>query len=174
MLEKNRYVIFLVEDDEMYRQMLQDHFRGNFKKNVEVHAFPGGETCLDNMSMNPDIVILDYNLDKSGPAAMNGIDVLKRIKAARPETQVIMLSGQDKIQVAVDTLKFGAYDYVVKSESAFLRAQNIIRNLIYNVNLRYWLKLQKLLTWVLMGVIVIIAIATVYLRITRPDLFFIK
>ena len=57
---------------------------------------------------------------------MNGIETLKKIKSINPQIPVIILSSQDKIEVAVDCMLSGATDYVVKSETAFVRLQKII------------------------------------------------
>jgi DNA-binding NtrC family response regulator len=65
----------------------------------------------------PDIVFLDYYLNSVVKDAMDGLDVLVEIKKILPETDVVMLSGQDKIQVAVEVMKYGAFDYIVKGET---------------------------------------------------------
>jgi DNA-binding NtrC family response regulator len=56
------------------------------------------------------------------------VEILKEVKDKYPSTEVIMLSGQDKIEVAVDSIKYGAYDYVVKGETAFSRMENAMNN----------------------------------------------
>jgi two-component system OmpR family response regulator len=77
---------------------------------------------------------------------MDGIEILKEIKAAKPETEVVMISGQDKIEVAVNTIKYGAFDYIVKSESAFHRSENVIFNIIKRLKLQGEARLYKKLT----------------------------
>lgn len=57
---------------------------------------------------------------------MNGIDILDKILAVNPANPVIMLSCQDKIEVAIDCMHHKAVDYVVKSETAFIRLKKII------------------------------------------------
>jgi len=66
---------------------------------------------------------------------------LDEIKSCNPELPVIMLSEQDKIEVAIDCMHHAAYDYVVKSETAFVRLQKIITRLFETR------KLEKQLTW---------------------------
>jgi len=55
------------------------------------------------------------------------VDVLQDIKQLKPNSQVIMLSGQDKLEVALDSMKYGAYDYVIKGENSVLQMENILR-----------------------------------------------
>lgn len=125
MATQKRY-IFLVDDEPFQNEMLKDFLSERFI--YEVKSFENGETALQNMQYNPEIVILDYHLSSQKPGAKNGVEILKEIKDRYPETQVIMLSGQDKIDVAVDSIKYGAYDYVVKGETAFSRMENVLNN----------------------------------------------
>ena len=72
---------------------------------------------------------------------MNGIQTLDKIKALSPDMPVIMLSSQDKIEVAVNCMHHKAFDYVVKSETSFLRLQKIITGVVE------FKKIQKQLAW---------------------------
>lgn len=136
--------IFIVDDDPMQATMLQDYL--SKYSTFDIRVFSSGEECLKNMSLNPQIVFLDYNFDKIGKDAMNGTEILKEIKAVSPDTEVVMFSGQDRIEVAVNTMKYGAFDYIVKSESAFHRSENVIFNIIKRMKLQGEAKLYKRLT----------------------------
>lgn len=118
--------VFLVDDEPIQNEMLKDFLSERYTYDIRV--FESGEEALANMHLNPEIVVLDFHLNAHLENAKNGVDVLKEIKDKFPETQVIMLSGQDKIDVAVDTMKYGAFDYIVKGESAFSRIENVINN----------------------------------------------
>ena len=139
MNEENKVKIFLVDDDTVYLKSLQIDFlhHGNFS----IETFVTGELCIDNLSHKPDLVILDYHLDGTKKDAINGIETLDKIKAYDPEITVIILSSQDKIEVAVDCMHHKATDYVVKSETAFVRLQKIISD-VFNFK-----KLEKQLNW---------------------------
>ena len=134
--------IFIVDDDPMQAMMLQDYL--SKYSTFIISVFNSGEECLKNLNKEPHIVFLDYNFDKAGKNAMDGIEILKEIKAARPETEVVMISGQDKIEVAVNTIKYGAFDYIVKSESAFHRSENVIFNIIKRLKLQGEARYKKL------------------------------
>jgi DNA-binding NtrC family response regulator len=136
--------IFIVDDDPMQAMMLQDYL--SKYSTFTISVFNSGEECLKNLDKEPNIIFLDYNFDKAGKDAMNGIDILKEIKAKRPETEVVMISGQDRIEVAVNTIKYGAFDYIVKSESAFHRSENVIFNIIKRMKLQHEATLYKKLT----------------------------
>jgi DNA-binding NtrC family response regulator len=150
--------IFIVDDDPMQSSMLQDYL--SKYSTFSVHIFNSGEECIKNLSLDPQIIFLDYYFDKVGKDAMNGIEILKEIKAQKPATEVVMFSGQDKIEVAVNTMKYGAFDYIVKSESAFHRSENVIFNIIKRLKLQGEASLYKKLT-VTFGIALVIMILIV-------------
>ena len=117
-------LIFLIDDDALFLKSLEIEFEQNLKATIK--TFSTGEKCLGNLSQNPDIIVLDYYLNSIEQTAMNGCETLDEIKAINPNIPVIMLSSQDSIDVAVNCMKHNAYDYIVKSETAFLRLQKNI------------------------------------------------
>jgi two-component system OmpR family response regulator len=136
---KNNIKLFLVDDDAVYLKSLEIEFLQHADFAIETYAT--GERCIDALSHHPDVIILDYRLDGIDKNAMNGIDTLDKIKAFNPEIPVVMLSSQDKIDVAIDCMHHKATDYVVKSETAFVRLQKIITTIF-----RYK-KMEKELNW---------------------------
>jgi len=131
---QNEYSVFLVDDDKMFLTLLKNNLQQQFGRLLKISEYTTGEECVKNIDSPPDIVILDYYLnDEDHPDAMNGISVMQEIKSASKDSIVIMLSGQDKLQVAIDCVKNGAYEYIVKSESAFVRIQNTLKNATENI-----------------------------------------
>ena len=116
--------LFLVDDDAVYLKSLEIQFLDALQ--FEVKTFATGELCIQNLSDNPDVIILDFHLDGIDKNAMNGLKTLDIIKSINSEIPIIMLSSQDKIEVAVKCIQHNAFDYVVKSETAFLRLKKII------------------------------------------------
>ena len=136
---KNKIKLFLVDDDELFLKSLEIDFLQH--ADFEIETFVTGELCVASLSHQPDIIILDYLLDSVDKNAMNGIETLDKIKAFNPDIPVIMLSAQDKIDVAINCMHHKATDYVVKSETAFMRLKKIITNVMrFN-------KLEKELSW---------------------------
>ncbi|PWA07306.1 response regulator [Flavobacterium psychrotolerans] len=139
MENQNIIKIFLVDDDALHLKTLEIEFLQH--SNFIVETYATGELCLENLSNNPDVIILDYHLDGIDKNAMNGIETLDKIHAQNPNISVIMLSSQDKIEVAIDCMHHKAFDYVVKSETAFIRLQKIITTLFS------YKKIEKELNW---------------------------
>ena len=139
MKNENNITLFLVDDDALFLKLLEIEFLKHADFSIE--TFATGELCLEQLTKHPDVVILDYHLDGIDKDAMNGIETLNKIKAFNSDIPVIMLSSQDKIEVAVDCMHHRAFDYVVKSETAFLRLQKAI-NSIFSYK-----KMEKELSW---------------------------
>ena len=138
-MESEKIKLFLVDDDALFLKSLEIEFLQHADFIIE--TYPTGETCLANLSRNPDVIILDYLLDGIDKSAMNGIETLDKIKINDPDIPVVVLSSQDKIDVAIDCMHHRAFDYVVKSETAFVRLQKIISTIF-----RYK-KMEKELQW---------------------------
>lgn len=139
MNKDNRIRLFLVDDDALFLKGLEIDFLQTADFDIETYAT--GELCVANLTHDPDVIILDYLLDGITKEAMNGIQTLDMIKAFNPEIPVVVLSSQDKIEVAIDCMHHKAVDYVVKSETAFMRLQKIITAVI-RLN-----KMEKELIW---------------------------
>lgn len=144
-------LVFLVDDDNVYLDTLEHNLNKNSPGNITIKKYLTGEQCLKELHQNPDIVILDYQLNTKDKTAMNGIEILKRIKSQNRDVQVIMLSGQDSLEVAVNCIKNGAYDYLIKNESALVRAAQMIKNLVYNITLQRDAKKYEKWNWIVAG-----------------------
>jgi len=139
MTDEKKIVLFMVDDDVLFLKSIEIDFAENTQ--FATKTFATGEQCIENISQNPDIIILDYHLNGIDQNAINGMDTLVKIKAINPEIPVIMLSSQDSIEVAVNCMKHQAFDYIVKSETAFIRLQKAITSILYNQ------KIEKTLSW---------------------------
>jgi two-component system OmpR family response regulator len=136
---KAKIKLFLVDDDALFLRTLEIEFAQY--TDFVVHTFSTGEDCLNKLSLAPDVLILDYHLNSISKEAMNGLETLDHIKSINPSIPVVILSSQDKIDVAVSCMHHQAFDYVVKSETAFFRLQKIITS-IFKYN-----QIEKELNW---------------------------
>ncbi len=136
---ENKIKLFLVDDDAVFLKALEIQFLEH--ADFEIETFARGELCVENLHKNPDVIILDFHLDGIEKDAINGLETLDRIKQYNADIPVIMLSSQDKIEVAISCMHHNAFDYVVKSETAFVRLQKIISTIFT------YQKMQKELNW---------------------------
>ncbi len=138
-MNNTKIKLFLVDDDAVFLKSLEIEFLEH--ADFDIETFATGELCLTNLSKSPDVIILDYHLDGIDKNAMDGVQTLDKIKALNPDIPVIMLSSQDKIDVAINCMHHRAFDYVVKSETAFVRLQKILTSIFQ------YKKMEKELKW---------------------------
>ena len=121
--------IFIVEDDIIFAKIISHHLSLNPEYEVEI--FPDGKSLLKNLYKNPSLISLDYNLPGT-----TGMEVLRQIKEFNPDIPVVIVSGQQDVATAIELLKKGAYDYILKDQDTKERMWNIIKNIRENVALR--------------------------------------
>ncbi|OYU97028.1 MAG: regulator [Bacteroidetes bacterium B1(2017)] len=126
---KSSYKIFVVEDDTWYRNFLSYTLQLN--PDYEVISFDNGKDCLNNLHQKPDLITIDYSLP-----GMNGAELIKRIKEVDEQIQLIVISGQDDVGTAVELLKLGVFDYLIKNEDTKPRLLNSAQNALFNVSLK--------------------------------------
>jgi len=124
------YNIFIVEDDDWYGQILQYHLSLN--PDYKVNLFKTAKECLSKMSLQPDLITLDFSLPD-----LTGDKLFKKIREINPTVPVIMISSQEDISVAVNLLKIGVSDYLIKDEAT--------KDLLWNsvIRIRETQKLKK-------------------------------
>lgn len=115
--------IFIVEDDILYMNLILKELEKMGYTNVI--SYNTGKEAIHSLDTKPDIALLDYFLEKD----FTGMDVLKKINERFPETQVIFLTGSDDVNIAVDTMRNGAYDYIVKGDTAFIRIRHLMKKI---------------------------------------------
>ena len=128
--------IFIVEDDLWYSSMLDYYLSLN--PDYVIQKFDTAKAFLAKLHEKPDVVTLDYSLPDQ-----TGDQLLKQIKEISPDTKVIIISGQEDVKIALDLLKKGAHDYIVKDEDTKDRLWNSIINLRENVELKRELESLK-------------------------------
>jgi len=120
--------IFIVEDDQFLGNLLKKTLEK--LDNTDVTHFLTPEECLNNLHLNPDIVTIDYNLP-----GMNGVQLLEKIRNLNDNIQCIMVSGQEKMDVVIDTYRKGAIDYIIKDDNALVNLENSVKSLTRSVQL---------------------------------------
>jgi DNA-binding NtrC family response regulator len=119
MQQKKHSKIFVVDDDVFSLTIYEQHLRG--LGYTDVFTFATGTDCLNQLTQMPDVIFLDHGLDD-----LNGIEVLKKIKRFDPDIYVVFISGQENIETAVNSLKYGAFDYIVKGGNDVQRMENVL------------------------------------------------
>jgi two-component system, NtrC family, response regulator AtoC len=121
--------IFMVEDDLLYSSILSHYLSLN--PNYKVRVFSTGKEFLKALHEKPDVITLDYSLPDS-----TGSELIAQIKELSPESKIIIISGQDDIKIAIELLKKGAHDYIVKDEETQDRLWVSMQKLLENIELK--------------------------------------
>ncbi|MCH2235661.1 MAG: response regulator [Crocinitomicaceae bacterium] len=99
---------FIIEDNKFYANVLNARLEKFMEGSIDIYH--SGKEALNNIYKQPNLIFLDYNLPD-----IKGLDILKQIKSTYPNIQVVLLSGQEKIEIAVNCLRYGAMDYIIKN-----------------------------------------------------------
>ncbi|NII24838.1 sigma-54-dependent Fis family transcriptional regulator [Pseudoflavitalea sp. X16] len=128
---KNQHAlrIFVLEDDVWYGSMLEHYLSLN--PDYEVKRFESSTAFFNQLHERPNVVTLDYSMPD-----MDGSAVLKKIREVNPDIQVIIISGQEDVGTAINLLKNGAFDYIVKDDEVKDRLWNSLLHLKEIVGLR--------------------------------------
>src|ERR1035437_7206250 len=122
-------IIFIVDDNEVYAKSLQTFIQIRFPNIEEIKIFGIGEMCLLEMHRNPFIIIMDYFLNSKYAEAQNGLEIIKHIKSQKPQTNIIVLSTQEKVNVALEAIKQYDCIYVQKDKEAFNKLEQFIKTI---------------------------------------------
>jgi len=128
MSRSKRFLVFVVEDDPFYGKLIAQAL--SIYPDVDIRNFETGRACLDKLYENPNLITLDYRLPD-----MEGLELLPKIKNRSPETEVIMISEQSKVETAVALLREGAFDYLVKERDLRDRLLRVVDHLRQRVKL---------------------------------------
>jgi len=128
MLSPQSVSIFLVDDNSLCLSIYRKYLLNLGFTNV--HCFESGPDCIANLDMRPDIIFLDYFM-----RPMDGLDTLKKIKALHQGICTVMLSAQADTDIAVQSLKCGAFDYIVKGKNELADIQNVMDRFIQLKNI---------------------------------------
>lgn len=123
MESQSEFKFFIVDDDVFCSSLYEQHLNNIGCTNIT--HFSNGIDCLNNLHENPDIIFLDHNMND-----LTGFEVLKKIKRINPAIYVVMISGQDDIKTAVDALKYGAFDYLIKDDQVSTKIKMLISKII--------------------------------------------
>lgn len=113
--------LFIVDDNRLLAADLKIFLQNRFGSDLIITTFQDGDSCLKNIDCSIHIVILDYFME-----GKNGLEILKAIKGINPKTEVIMLSNNEDIAVAIETFRAGARDYVIKGDGAWKKVMKIV------------------------------------------------
>jgi DNA-binding NtrC family response regulator len=103
--------IFIVDDDQLMANIYAQQLKN----------FDNGQDCLNALIDDPTIILLDHQMEN-----LTGMEVLKKVKRFDPNIYVVFISGQEDIFTAVEALKLGAFDYIIKGENDITSIEKVL------------------------------------------------
>lgn len=119
--------VFIIEDDVLYGKSLQSFIQNSFSDIDDVRVFPDGETFLNENQGFPIAIIIDYYLNSKQPHAHNGIEIIKQIKNQNQNTNIIVLSSQNKPGVILEAIRDFNCRYIEKDTDSFKHIERLIQ-----------------------------------------------
>ena len=113
---------FIVDDDPFWTAMLTQMLTDLGYENIV--TFSNGKDCIDNLHLNPSLVFLDYQMEE-----MDGLEVLQQVKNYYPGIGVVFCTAHEDLSVAVNAMKFGSFDYLLKSNATKKEVASIIAHM---------------------------------------------
>ena len=127
-MENNNKLIFIVDDDQIYSSLAAN--RLSKLENTRTEIFNTGESMLEQVSLNPELIVLDYNLNSAKVDAMDGKSVMKTLIDQEKKIPIILLSGQKDIETAIELLKFNASDYISKGDQDLDKLEESVKKVL--------------------------------------------
>jgi polysaccharide export outer membrane protein len=118
--------LFIVDDDALTANLYAQHLKNLGYDDVQL--FDNGQDCLNALIEEPTIILLDHQMEN-----LSGMEVLQKVKRFDPNIYVVFISGQEDIATAVDALKYGAFDYIIKGQNDLNAIEKVLIK-IKNVN----------------------------------------
>ena len=127
--------VVIIEDEEAHFSLMKRAITREFTSASVVH-FLEAATCLERLNqINPTVIITDYLMP-----GMNGVEFLEVLNQQNIDTPVIMITGQGDENIAVQAIKSGAKDYLVKTGDFFTLLPSVIDNVVRNQRLKQSLR----------------------------------
>jgi two-component system, OmpR family, response regulator len=120
---KRNPLIFVVDDEPLILKLIEVAFKTS---KVDIMTFGSGEDCLSDLTLNPDIIILDYIFTHPDQNLMNGLEVLHEIRKKLPEVPVIILSGQESGNEVLKLMRAGIEEYIIKEEDFIMKLKEAV------------------------------------------------
>jgi len=164
---KKSLLIYVVEDNLIYNRIVYEHLKNNKYWNVK--SFISGKECIQAV-MNgekPDIVVQDYHLEDT-----TGINVLQEVKKQCKNSEFIFLTANEDMDVAVNSIKHGAYDYIIKDNDVALKKLvdklNKLTKLIALNRQNKFIRLAMIILLLVLALIIISGMLLYAFKIIKP------
>ena len=125
-MENQAINVFILNDNIELAGKLRKYLMKRFGNMLKISLFFSSRSCLKMMNGQVHLVVVDDYLYEGAHKGTPGMDILKRIKEKSPGTDVVILTSNEDVGLAVDAMKLGARDYILNTRGAWQRILMII------------------------------------------------
>jgi DNA-binding NarL/FixJ family response regulator len=164
-MDNKQLQVYIVDEDRIMTEALHADLKRKFGDRVKITVCNEPSKCVASVNDDTHLVILAYD-SKIKKEPVNGIDLIRQIKAKNPTVQVVVHSSNDDIKLVIDSLRVGASNFVVKEQNSFSRIRSII-NQRFTEPIRRILRefgVSKFVTIFLITFVVIGIVAYIFLK----------
>jgi DNA-binding NarL/FixJ family response regulator len=125
--------VIIVADNLLFAEMLKESMVCCFDKESVVKTMNSSEMLykeIESNRLNPDVIVLDYELNKQEGEEFGCKEIISHIKRISPETPIVVISDEKEMQEAAKTLEYGATEYVTKDKFAFSHITNAVKSVL--------------------------------------------
>lgn len=128
--KKPSFKVFLVEDNKLFLQTLKVSMVKEFGSDIEISAYTESKSLVERMDEFPNVLVMDYHLDSASD--IEGIELVKYVRLKSPSTEIIVLTGEDDVQKALECYKNGVTNYIKKD---FTAVNRLMKEIVYKKDL---------------------------------------
>ena len=115
-------LVFIVDQDNAHSEKLTQWLQ---KGRFQIQTFQDAELCLNTLDLNPSAICLDINI--AGASGLSGLEFLKRLRLVNRDIPIMVVTDNNELNSAVEAMKLGAFDYMVKPVEKLRLITNIER-----------------------------------------------
>ncbi|MCW3070483.1 MAG: hypothetical protein JWO44_373 [Bacteroidetes bacterium] len=128
---KNKLSIVIIADNPLFAEMLKKSITAGLEEDTAIQAMNTSEAFFKEVEsgrLQADVVVIDYELNKSREEEQGCKTVIDRIRRLSPETAIVIISDEKDMQEASKALQYGANEYVTKDKFAFSHITNAVKS----------------------------------------------
>ncbi len=156
--------LFIVESDFAESNIIKNYLTKRFGTLLNISIFVDEETAINHIDQYTDIVVIDVDYEDESDKK-----IIEKIKKVNPNTEVVLLTSNNDISMAIESIQNGASNYVIKGEKSNFRIFAIIHNLIMHPVKVVARELQVnqylamfLLSFLFIGIVVMVSYVLMY------------
>ncbi len=129
-METYKHTLYIVDNNKHVAGTLRRFLLNHFKENLNIKLYFSDKSCLRMMHEDVELVILDQNLNEKGDPSKQSVEFIKIIKERFPQTQVVIHTSSEEVAMAVESMRAGASEYIVKDNKSWFKLEHLVDRMV--------------------------------------------